>query len=216
MNPIADVVVGGWTAFPVSPATLFDKLDDSPHDGNATVVRGSALGVARFQWNASAVPVHPAQGALRLRWSEIGGGGGPALYLARVGLYIGGLYYWSPSVQMSQGGLAAHDPTWPVDPSDGLPWTQAKAAATQPALELVSFDNALPRCEVSNLIGFLTIVTDRLHRRAAGAGRETESASALYSGKMVASASREGHSASAESGSVAAHAVRESDAAEGD
>ena len=167
LRPISDEQIGAFSPFPTSPATHFDKIDENPHDGATTVLRGNSLGIERFFWDASGIPYHPPQGRLLLRWAAKEGGT-PGAYTGRAGLYIAGAYYWGPTRTLG-AAFAVHDEPFPVDPSDGAAWSRTKLEAARPALELVTFDTALPRCEFSQLVGLIAEVTDPL-ARTAGAG----------------------------------------------
>jgi hypothetical protein len=50
---------------------------------------------------------------------------------AKAGLRIGGVAYYGSSLALSTGYLVTED-AFPVDPSDGAPWSKAKLAATEP------------------------------------------------------------------------------------
>lgn len=187
LKPIADELVGAFSPFPTSPATHWDKIDENPHDGAVSVLRGQSLGIERFVWDVSGIPYHPPQGRLLLRWAAIEGVTNPGQYTARAGLYIGGNYYWKPTRTLA-GVFTVYDETFLVDPSDGGAWSRTKLEATRPALQLVTFALGLPRCEFSQLVGLIEKITDPLARTAgAGANAGLESGSSEQS-KLATSA----------------------------
>lgn len=189
LPPNADDLIGPFAPFPASPTTHFDKVDENPHDSGTTVLRGTTTGIERFGWDVSGIPYYPPQGRLLIRWTAKGGGGNPTLYTARVGLYIGGSYYWAPTRTLVQGSFGTNNETFAVDPSDGGAWTRTKLEAARLALELVSIDFSLPFCEFTQLVGLIAEVADPLARSAASASALGPETSSSEQAKVAAAAS---------------------------